>query len=119
MASGGLARRPAVAAPSRRQAGAKLGARNKYRRQRLSWRAGQSFPLPRAWPAALGAVDMPIDCASTFLRLRKSAAAHGFKGLYLKALHSKAPHFNACKSTAKTAMAGTSPAIAKRQKCYL
>jgi hypothetical protein len=66
-------------------------------------------PSPRAWPAALGAVDMPIDCASTFLRLRKSAAAHGFKAL----------HFNACESTRKNSNGRDEPGHCKAVKYYL
>jgi hypothetical protein len=58
-------------------------------------------PSPRAWPAALGAVDMPIDCASTFLRLRIQARGT------VSALG---------QSLQKTAKAGTSPAIAQQQK---
>jgi hypothetical protein len=29
--------------------------------------AGHPFPSPRAWPAVLGAADMPIGCALNFL----------------------------------------------------
>jgi hypothetical protein len=60
-------------------------------------------PSPRAWPAALGAVDMPIDCASTFLGLRIQAQRTRCKGLQKTDLQ-------------KTAKAGQSPAIAQQLK---
>jgi hypothetical protein len=40
--------------------------RNKHDRGGLSWRTAILSPSPRAWPAMLGAADMPIGCAITF-----------------------------------------------------
>jgi hypothetical protein len=57
---------------------------------------GHPFPLPRAWPAMLGAADMPIGCALTFSGQLFEIAAE-----------------------AKMIMAGTSPAMDRHSKTKL
>ncbi len=57
---------------------------------------GHPFPLPRAWPATLGAADMPIGCALTF-----------------------SGQISEITAVAKMIMAGTSPAMDRRSKTEL